>query len=73
MHRRPADTFRLDFKDRHDVVHGFLKDLKSGLSGLLFHDGKRTVDDFLSYTFFTVQHNVVDQLSDNDILIERIR
>ena len=69
---RAADTLCLDFQHGHDVVHRGPERFQRGFAGLLFDLLKCAVNDLLGYAALAVQHDVVDQLCDNDIVVNRI-
>ena len=56
-----ADTASLDFKDRHNIFHSLLEHFEGVFTCLFFDDVKSAVDDLLGDTFFTIEHNTVDE------------
>jgi hypothetical protein len=47
--------------------------LETGLTGLLFNDLERAVNDFLGHALLAVQHDAVDKLRYQNGTVDRIR
>ncbi len=54
-----TDTAGFNLEDRHYIFHSLLEYVERLLTCLIFDDLKGTVNDFLSDTFFTIEHNTV--------------
>ena len=68
-----TNTASLDFKAGHDVVHSGGECFNGIVAGLVLDDIECIVDDLLSNTLLAVEHNSVDQTSNQHTVVHRIR
>src|SRR5204862_8240986 len=70
---RAADSPRLHFEARLDVVDRLLEHLQRIVARLFFDDVETLVNDPLGGAAFPAVHDAVDELADQRTLIDRIR
>ena len=67
--RCAADSSRLDFQNRHDVIHGRLKDLNGRLACLILNLGESSIYNLLRYRLLAVEHDGIDQLGNDFVVV----